>query len=853
MKGKPTINEMTVERYELPDAAACYAARDRLNSHVLRTPVRELPWLSQRLGRLVVVKLEHLQRSGSFKFRGALNALLSTPREQTVITGSAGNHSLALAEAALVTGHRIVVCLPLTASPLKRERLANYGVAVIECGATLDGAIEHARTVARQHGFSFISPYNDAAVISGAATIALDLVDQVPGLEAVIAPVGGGGLVTGLALGLAAAGRDAQFVGVQPARFAGLAWAIEGRTDPLPYRPTLADGLMVNPDPDCPTIGFARERVDELVQLDEETIAAGCLALLARESLLCEPSGAIGIAAALAGRLDGLAGNGPLVIVLSGGNLALATLAKILAYPFRRPEFQALLELRHRTAEEETRLVPLGGLAQRDGNFDWDRKATSALARDALDRGVRQLKQFLEVCDADRLPIGEREVAFLHTLSHATDGLLSDIMERTSDAIARERMTRLAGRAAAFIDQALAWQAPAYDQAGVAAFSMPESQQSPLVNYTRYGSRNVMELERDLTAALGFDLNRCTILATSSGMAAYTLVEAYLLRHVLEPGDSVVCQPGLYFETLEQLSSNRAICVEVAKDDAAGSLIDAVRRCKARAVFVEPLTNTPDLRVLDLRDLLRRLDTVDDGPLLVVVDGTLLSGAFDPFDVAAGLRRIEVIYTESGSKYLQAGLDLTTLGLVAARPDRRAVFERLRRNTGTILYDSGAVLTPRLTRAMHLGRMRLMTANAMTICGCLEERFGDRRASEISTVFPGKYDHPDWLSGRGYAHLGGVMTLRFAADGLNNRWMLDAAIEHVLAAATDRGVPITKGVSFGFSVPRISAAWSMSERSQPFLRLSVGDGDRAATETFAEVLVEGISRFLQMNRQLAAE
>lgn len=834
------------EPCHLPTPQACREAHARLGPLILRTPVRALHWLSTRLRRPVLVKLEHIQHAGSFKFRGALNALLQIPRDMPVVASSAGNHSLAIAEAARRTGHEVVICMPLTASPIKRERLAAYNVVVIDRGSTLDEAIAHGRNFARQRGYAFVSPYNDVAVIAGQSTIAQELVEDVPNLETVVLPVGGGGLATGIGLGLESAGSGARIHGVQPQRFAALARTLEsGVIHREVYRPSLADGLLVNLDADAVTVDYARRCLAGLHLLDEESIAAGSLALFARESLLCEPSGAIGVAAALAGRLDDLPGEGPLVIVLTGGNMTLGTLARLIGYPFHDAALLQALELHHRGPEDEPVFRPVAAEPPLAGERTaWSAAALGRSVQARIAAVAGELRDFTGVCRAEGLAVPDAETRLLETVVTEATSMAARAADPQTGALERERLLRLGSRVVAFLDQAVAWQAPAYDQAGVAAFASVSCQQSAMVNYTRYASPKVAELEEALTCTLGLDPHDASLLATSSGMAAYTLVEAFLLRHVLDAGDAVVCQPSLYFETLEQLRTHRHLKTVLATDDDAEAIVAAVASHRAKAVFVEPLTNTLELRLLDIPRLLSRLDAAAVGPLFVVIDGTMLSGALDPFACVRSLRHVELLYTESGSKYLQAGLDLATLGLVACTSARRPVFERLRRNTGTILYDAAAAMVPRIARADYLARLKQMSRNATRVSDCLARLGRSAGAASVRPVFPGRAEHRDHAAAQAYAHLGGIVTLRFRPGGLNNRWLLEAAIDHVLAQARRRSVPLTKGVSFGFSSPRISAAWAMSETSMPFMRLSVGDGDGPATEAFIEALAAGLTGFL---------
>ncbi|MDN2567974.1 pyridoxal-phosphate dependent enzyme [Aquibium sp. A9E412] len=834
----------------LPDAAALHAAAARLAGEAVATPVRRLDWLSRRLGRPVWAKLEQAQHTGSFKFRGAFNALAQIPRGTTVIAASAGNHSLAVAEAARRTGHAAVLCLPATASPLKRERLAAYDVALVVHGDTLDEATAHARRLAAENGWAFLSPYDDARVVAGQASLGFELFGQLADIETVVVPVGGGGLAAGIGLAAQALGRSVAIVGAQPARFASMARSLAaGRAVRAVFRPSLADGLLVNLDAGATTLDWARRGLAALHLIDEEALAAGCLTLLAREALLCEPSGAIGIAAALDGRLDRLPGRGPVAIVLSGGNMTAGAAAGVLAYPFRRPALLRAVELHHRAPAEEPvlRAPPrppeetAPAAAETPG--DWSQQGLAEELGGALGAACRRLDDFAALPSGRAMAPAEH--AFLDSLRRAARALADAAAQPGQSRAARERLIRLGRRASAFVDGAIGWQAAAYDQAVVAPFRRAAEQASPQVNYTRYRATAVEELEDALADTLGLAGPQASVLATSSGMAAVALVQDWLLRCRLAPGDAVVCQPGAYFETLEHYRALPHLRLVPAADDGADALVAAVARHAPRALLVEPLVNTPDLRLLALDRLLARLDAAAGGPLTVVIDGTMLSGACAPFAGAAGRGPVETVYLESAAKYLQAGLDLTMAGLVACPPGERAAFDRIRRNTGAILYEPAAALLPRLARADHLARLRRMTANCLIVGEIVSRHFPADARPGVQPVFPGLGSHPDHAAAAGYAHLGGVMAFRLSPPGLANRWLLEALIEHVLERARREGVALCKGVSFGFSAPRISAAWALSQSSAPFLRLSVGDQGAAETARLAGCLCAGFDGFFR--------
>lgn len=311
--------------YEDVRSAAEVVAR-----HLSPTPVVASPLLGER----VLLKLETLQPTGSFKVRGALVALanvLAGDPGGRVVTASAGNHGLGVAFAARALGLPATIVLPENVSSAKRAALERFGdgVEVVAHGSTYDAAEAYALALAT-HGARFVSPYNDPDVIAGQATITLELFDQTDDLRAIVAPVGGGGLVAGLCLA-AAQHRETDVYGVEadasPAVSASVA---AGRVVEIHEEPTIADGLAGNVERGSVTIGLIARHVRRLLRADEAAIRQAVRFLAAEHGLVVEPSGAIGVGAVLSGLLE--PGSGETVIVISGRNVAAGLLADILSH-----------------------------------------------------------------------------------------------------------------------------------------------------------------------------------------------------------------------------------------------------------------------------------------------------------------------------------------------------------------------------------------------------------------------------------------------------------------------------------------------------------------------------------------
>jgi threonine dehydratase len=319
--GRRQVREPTAE--DVLRAAAVVAR------HLAPTPLIESPLLGER----VLLKLETFQPTGSFKVRGGLAAvgnILSTEPGRGVVTASAGNHGLGVAFAARALGSTATIVLPENASPAKRSALERFGagVEVVVHGRTYDEAEAHALAIATE-GAAFVSAYNDPDVIAGQATITLELFDQVTGLQTIVAPVGGGGLLAGLAL--AAAQRDGVDVyGVEadasPAVSASVA---AGHFFEICEEPTIADGLAGNIEPGSVTIPLIARHVRRLLTADERVIRDAVRFLAAEHGLIVEPSGAIGVGAVLSGLIGPVSGD--TVIVLTGRNVSPALMADILS------------------------------------------------------------------------------------------------------------------------------------------------------------------------------------------------------------------------------------------------------------------------------------------------------------------------------------------------------------------------------------------------------------------------------------------------------------------------------------------------------------------------------------------
>ena len=296
-----------------PNLADIAAARERIAGIARVTPVYSSETLSRLTGREVLLKAENLQRTGAFKIRGAVNriALLSdVERAAGVVAASAGNHGQAVAWAAREAGVPATVFVPEDAPMAKVEATRNYGAGVELTGAGFDECVADAFDYADQHGATFVHAFEDAQVIAGQGTIGLELAEQVDGMDTLIVPIGGGGLASGIALALTEVRPEVRIVGVQAAAMAPFA----GSTT---FGWTIADGIAVK-HPGELTSSILRDRLDDIVTVDDEEISEAIVLLLERLKLVAEGAGAASVAALLSGKVEG---TGRTVALLSGGNI----------------------------------------------------------------------------------------------------------------------------------------------------------------------------------------------------------------------------------------------------------------------------------------------------------------------------------------------------------------------------------------------------------------------------------------------------------------------------------------------------------------------------------------------------
>jgi len=312
--------------------ASIEAARTRIGDAIHLSPCQLSHHLSERIGLPIYLKLENLQRTGSFKERGALNKLLTlsdAERSRGVIAASAGNHAQGVAFHATKLGIRSQIVMPQATPLVKVVSTRGFGAEVILHGANYDEACEEALLRCADQGLTFIHPFDDPVVIAGQGTIGLELLEQVPDLEAVVVPIGGGGLISGIACALKERNPKIRVIGVEPEKLPSMLRAREAGT-PITLAPqaTIADGIAVRRAGDV-TLPLVSRYVDEIVTVDDEEIASAILMLLEQEKTLAEGAGAAALAALLQAKTS--LKHQRTAVLVCGGNIDVTLLAKIIA------------------------------------------------------------------------------------------------------------------------------------------------------------------------------------------------------------------------------------------------------------------------------------------------------------------------------------------------------------------------------------------------------------------------------------------------------------------------------------------------------------------------------------------
>ena len=306
-------------------------ASKRINRYIVSTPLKRSSWLSDETGANVFLKCENFQHTGSFKFRGALNKLLSLSDEERskgIITASTGNHGVAIARAMSILKTSGLIFTPSNVSEYKLERIKKYSVEIKQFGNDCVISEREARKFSSIKGMNYISPYNDTDVIAGQGTIGIELLEQCPHADSIFISLGGGGLISGVAGCIKEAGYNISMVACSPENSPIMHKSIEvGRIADFKSKPTLSDGTAGGVEEGSITFDFCQEFIDDYVLVSEEEIASSLIAFMENENFTIEGSAALAIAGFL--RESNKWIGKKVVIILCGGNISRKQLKEI--------------------------------------------------------------------------------------------------------------------------------------------------------------------------------------------------------------------------------------------------------------------------------------------------------------------------------------------------------------------------------------------------------------------------------------------------------------------------------------------------------------------------------------------
>jgi threonine dehydratase len=365
-------------------------AHKNIKDYIHKTPLIYSNSLSNMTGFEVYIKLENLQKTGSFKIRGATNKIYNMPEDKKkrgVVTASAGNHAQGVALSAYKFGIKASVIMPEKSSISKQLATKGYGAEVILYGNSFDEALEYARSIEKERGCTFIHTYDDEDLIAGQGTIGLEILDELPDLNSIVVPVGGGGLISGISIAIKGQKIDTQIIGVQAAASPSMYLSKQmGKNTPVISQPTIADGIAIKRIGDL-TFPIIQQMVDEIVIVEEEEIAEAILLLMERKKTVVEGAGAVPLSAIMNTRTK-IQGK-KVVLVLSGGNIDMNILERVIEKGLVKSGRVLRLEIEMIDAPDAlTRLISI--IAEKRANI-------LHIVHDRLSRKLPILKTLIEL------------------------------------------------------------------------------------------------------------------------------------------------------------------------------------------------------------------------------------------------------------------------------------------------------------------------------------------------------------------------------------------------------------------------------------------------------------------------
>ncbi|KFH48652.1 hypothetical protein ACRE_003470 [Hapsidospora chrysogenum ATCC 11550] len=377
---------------------------------------------------------------------------------------------------------------------------------------------------------------------------------------------------------------------------------------------------------------------------------------------------------------------------------------------------------------------------------------------------------------------------------------------------------------------------PAYDQSKTVWWFDPSYHKSEGLNYDRYGASDVKDLEARILKALGLGHEKqpLKLLLTSSGVAAFTVLQQFVMSKVVTAGDTIVISPYLYFECFDHLRLLNHVKVVNADSFAAEDIIAAAEKHNAKAIYLDPMANTLGLETTDVRRFSQLVHGREGwSDRFIIIDGTLVSGGMPVYDWFDGPRQPTVLYYESAHKYIQMGMDIVMCGFLVYPEVFHETLGLIRQVTGTTLYSRQANVLPPIDLQIHQSRMHRLTTNAEKLYHLLEKQSSGGLAT---------FNFPVHWRRMGWGHGGNVVTIRLlGGEHMNKRPSLDMFTSLVLRAAEEENVGMTKGGGLGFSVTRIWPSTPFIRNEDPYMRISVGV-DPDEVEPVARAIIKGLER-----------
>lgn len=397
---------------------------------------------------------------------------------------------------------------------------------------------------------------------------------------------------------------------------------------------------------------------------------------------------------------------------------------------------------------------------------------------------------------------------------------------------------------------------PAYNQSLDATFFEVNQTRIPTHKNTLY-SRNrtshlLVALENQIREVLGFADKDCCFLVTSSAMAAYTLIERYLIQHVLKPGDLILSPPnGIYIEARCELEGLKPLYrVEYLSTYDSKEIVRIIEEKKPKVVFLDAIEAAATMRVIDVEVVIKAIAAKErNEDIFFVIDGTLISGELNPFKWINGNPQVHIFYYTSLTKYLQLGFDLVMAGFLAADVSLREILERTRARTGAAPYEFVINIFPGYTPDIFKKRMQRISRNALLVSRHITK--DPALSSKVSVYYPGLESHPDFKTAEKHEFIGGLLFLVFKDHRLNNHEALNEFIDDVFLPLAKRyGVSAAKSDSFGFTIPRFfSSGFAIPRNNSPFgsstaaSRVSIGDYTYRETCLLAHIIAEALEQF----------